>query len=315
MLLTTLAEAAVPVCFCVMVGWVAARLSILDAKQIRPISIFVVTFGLPAALFIGTFKFSVGELAQWQNLVVLLISMTAVWVMAFLVGRLVFRTPASEASILALNCSFPDMAYLGIPLMTALFSTTGLLPVVLGNLVSSFVLIPLTVVFLHRQAARDTKGSATLAKDLEHMILQPLVWAPLLAVGMVLAGVGLPALLGKSVGLFGQASSGTALFALGVLLYSMPFKSTREVWTVLVLKNFAEPALAAVLAVSFGLHGPVAQGLLIVVACPCATASAMFSSSYGIAQEATAASVVVSTAGSLLTLSGWVVLSKVLVGS
>ena len=311
-MISALAQALVPVCFCVLVGLLAAKLRIFDRERIRPISIYVVTLALPAALFVGTFKFSVHDFAQWRNLVVLFIAMSTTWIAAFLLGRTVLGLTSAESAILGLNASYPDMAYLGIPVLTTLFSATGLLPAILGNIVSSFVLIPLTVAFLHRHDPGKGAGTSTLLQDLRHTVLQPLIWAPMLAIVLVILGVGLPALVASSVGLIGQSASGVALTALGVLLFGLSFRLDRQVGTVFVLKNLVQPALAALLVVFFGLHGPVAEGLVVVLACPCATASAMFASSYRIGEISTAAAVLVSTISSLLTLSIWILFSKLL---
>jgi malonate transporter len=155
----TLLTCLIPVCFCVAIGALAGWLKILDTERVRSISTYVVTFALPALLFVGIFKFTVQQLSQWQNLVTLLVAMTATWVIAYVFGRFIWRFSSGEAAIMALTSSFPNMAYIGVAVLTTLFSTTGLLPVILGNFVSSFVLIPVTVLFLHMA------GSSSPAKE------------------------------------------------------------------------------------------------------------------------------------------------------
>lgn len=141
--------------------------------------------------------------------------------MAFLVGRIVLRIGTPESAILALTSSFPNMAYVGVAVLISLFTVTGLLPVILGNFVSSFVLIPLTVIVLHLRGtstppdAGQAAAQSTLGKDLLHTIAQPLVWAPLLAIVLVLAHVALPALAAASINQIGATAGGVALFALG----------------------------------------------------------------------------------------------------
>jgi malonate transporter len=318
--LEILAAALVPICFAVGLGWFAGWLKMLDGDKVRSISLFVVSFALPALLFVGTFKFTIEELSQWQNLVVLLVAMVATWVMAFLFGRTVLGVSTPEAAILGLTSSFPNMAYVGVAVLTSLFTATGLLPVILGNFVSSFVLIPLTVIVLHlkgtgaAQAAGQPAAKSTLGKDLIHTIVQPLVWAPLLAIVLVLAHVGLPSLAAASVNQIGATAGGVALFALGVMLFSFSFHINREVGTVFVIKNLIQPGVAAALVFAFGMHGPLAEGLVIVLACPAATACPMLASTYRVGEKSAAAAVTVSTVCSLLTISGWILLSQAAFG-
>ncbi len=315
----TLLTCLVPVCFCVALGFAAGWLKIIDTERVRSISTYVVVFALPALLFVGIFKFTVQQLSQWQNFVTLLVAMTATWAIAYLFGRFVWRISSGEAAIMALTSSFPNMAYIGVALLTTLFSTTGLLPVILGNFVSSFVLIPATVLALHltgpgkshpRSGSAKPAPKVSLARDILHTIVQPLVWAPLLGIVLVLAHVALPDLASTSIGTIGDTAGGVALFAVGVMLFGFSFRIDREVATVFVLKNLVQPAIAAAVLFAFGLRGVMAEGIVIVLACPAATACPMLASSYRIGEKSAAASVAVSTVSSLLTLSGWILCSK-----
>jgi predicted permease len=198
-----------------------------------------------------------------------------------------------------------------------------LLPVILGNFVSSFVLIPATVLVLHltgpgksnaRSGSAKPDGKASLTRDILHTAVQPLVWAPLLGIALVLAHVALPELASMSIGMIGNTAGGVALFAVGVMLFGFSFRIDREVATVFVLKNLIQPAIAAAVLFAFGLRGAMAEGIVIVLACPAATACPMLASSYRIGEKSAAASVAVSTVSSLLTLSGWILCSKVAFG-
>jgi predicted permease len=110
--------------------------------------------------------------------------------------------------------------------------------------------------------------------------------------------------------MIGGTAGGVALFAVGVMLYGFSFRIDREVATVFVLKNLVQPAIAFALMLAFGLHGAEAEGIVIVVACPAATACPMLASSYRVGEKSAAAAVAVSTLTSLLTLSGWIILAK-----
>jgi predicted permease len=318
-LFQTLLTCLVPICFCVALGSVAGWLKIVDTERVRPISTYVVVFALPALLFVGIFEFTVQQLSQWQNLVTLLVAMTATWAIAYVFGRLVWRMSSGEAAIMALASSFPNMAYIGVAVLTTLFSTTGLLPVILGNFVSSFLLIPATVLVLHltgtgKSDARSSPAKpgpkASLARDILHTVIQPLIWAPLLGIALVLAHFALPELANKSIGMIGDTAGGVALFAVGVMLFGFSFRIDREVATVFVLKNLVQPAIAVAVLFALGLRGVTAEGIVIVLACPAATACPMLASSYRVGEKSAAASVAVSTVSSLLTLSGWILCGK-----
>jgi malonate transporter len=147
-------------------------------------------------------------------------------------------------------------------------------------------------------------------------IVQPLVLAPLLAIVLVLvlAHVSLPALAAASINQIGATAGGVALFALGVMLYSFSFHSAREVTTVLVVKNLIQPGIAAGLVFAFGMHGTLAEGLVIMLAGPASTACPMLASTYRVGEKSAAAAVAVSIVCSLLTVSGWILVSRATFG-
>ena len=310
----TLLNCLIPVCFCVAVGAFAGWLKILDTDRIRSISTYVVIFALPSLLFVGIFKFTIQELSQWQNLVTLLVAMSATWIIAFMLGRFVWRFSPGEAAILGLTSSFGNMAYIGVAILTTLFSTAGLLPVILGNFVSSFVLVPATVAVLHVGAGKPDSSArpakSSLAREILHTVIQPLIWAPFLGIALVLAHFTLPELVSKSIGTIGDTAGGVALFAVGVMLFGFSFRIDRVVALVFVLKNLLQPAIGAAVLFAFGLRGIMAEGIVIVLACPAATACPMLASSYRIGEKSAAASVAVSTVSSLLTISGWILFAK-----
>jgi predicted permease len=85
------------------------------------------------------------------------------------------------------------------------------------------------------KGADGSKPASSLSKDLLHMAIQPVVWAPFLAIILLCVHVALPAMAIKSVGMIGGTAGGVALFAAGVMLYGFSFRIDREFATVFVL--------------------------------------------------------------------------------
>ena len=83
----------------------------------------------------------------------------------------------------AVTCAFPSMAYSGLPVLEAVVGPEGVPVVVIGNLVTSLIMIPLTLILVEvGQAGDNAKGNiASLAgRSLASAVKQPVVWlAPL----------------------------------------------------------------------------------------------------------------------------------------
>ncbi len=235
----TIIQALVPVVFVVGLGWLIGRLGILDPQRIRSITTFIVTVALPAALFVGVFSFSPSQLENGRYLSTLAIALRGTWAVGFSLARIAFRRNMPSAGMLALNASFPDLAYFGLPVLAVVIGSQGLLPVIVGNLVVSVLMVQTTIVLLG--ATEGTKHES-LFGNLK--VTKPLVWAPVLGAVLVLFGVKSSPLAEASVKLIGATAGGTALFALGVMLSGLTPHLDKMAISVVLLKNFAQPAAA-----------------------------------------------------------------------
>lgn len=298
-------HALVPVVFGVALGWLVGRLRILDPERIRSISTYIVSVALPAALFVGVFNFSPSQLDNGRYLLTLVVALMAPWLFAFGLSRVAFRSSVPSAGMLALNSGFPDLAYFGLPVLSALIGAQGLLPVIVGNIVISVVMVPLTMILLGEAVAGNGKR-LSLLDNLKSTVTKPLVWAPVLGAVLVLLGIKLPDLAVSSIKLIGETAGGTALFTLGVMLSGLTPSLDRVALSVLLLKNFVQPVLGLALALAFHFSGNLSKGIVIAAACPCATASAMLASTYRIDEKSTTAAVVLSNIVGIPTMAMWI---------
>jgi len=299
----TILQALVPVVFVAGLGWLTGGLGVLDPQRIRSITTYIVTVALPAALFAGVFNFSPQQLENIPYLLTLALALMGTWIFGFVLARFVFRSATPSAAMVALNSSFPDLAYFGLPVLAAVIAAQGLLPVIVGNLVIAVLMVPITILLL---GAMDGTKHESLAENLKTTVTKPLVWAPILGAVLVLLGVKLPRLLEASVKLVGDTAGGTALFALGVMLSGLTPRLDKETITVLVLKNFLQPAVALALALAFHFSAVLSQGVVLAAACPCATASAMLASSYRIDEHPTTSAVAISNIAGVFTMALWI---------
>jgi malonate transporter len=160
--------------------------------------------------------------------------------------------------------------------------------------VSSFVLLPLTLTLLEAGTSR-TKGAAdgksgasaggpasmgVVWKSLLGASRQPLVWAPLLGVAIALLKLPMPEVAIRSLDLIGSATSGVALFALGLVLSGQRLHVGAAVLVNAAFKMLAQPATMALLAVLLGVTGTYRREMILLGALPTASMTAMFAVEY-----------------------------------
>ncbi len=183
----------------------------------------------------------------------------------------------------ALVCGFPDMAYFGAPILAAMFGAEGFLAVLVGNLITSIFMLPLTIVLTH---VSDKQEAGHGWQDFWHVLATACSarssirssaagsWVPVLS----FAHVTLPSARSwTSVDMIAKAAGGTSLFALGLMLYGEHFRINANVLTNLGLKNLLMPVLMVVggRPVRRDRHRPSA-GDQSPVPSPTATAASMF---------------------------------------
>jgi malonate transporter and related proteins len=196
------------------------------------------------------------------------------------VGRFVFRHDLRTATMQALVCAFPDMAYFGAPILAAVFGPEGFLAVLVGNLITSIFMLPLTIVLTGPGAKNDTtKGRPDVLRifgqSITRAVINPIVWLPVSGMVLSFCHVTLPGPVLTSVDLIAKAAGGTSLFALGLMLYGERFVINANVLANLGLKNFLQPALMALGALLFGVVGAPAHQAVITGAVPTVSAVLM----------------------------------------
>jgi malonate transporter len=304
-------QGIVPVVFVLALGYLAGRKGFISDEGARNFSTYIVNFALPCTLFVGIFSFTPQQFDNGAFILTLCLSLILPFALSIGIGRLAFKKPLAEAGLFACNCGFPDMAYFGLPVLISIVGAQALLPVIVGNLVTSIILVPAIVYMVHQgTAAPGQKGSGSFLGNMLNTLEQPVVWAPILGLILVLLHVRLPALLDDSFKLFGQTTGGVALFTLGALLSRLKLKIDWPTGVVVLIKNVAMPAIAVGLALLFHLDGPLAKGAIITAACPAATFGAMLSAKSRIGQTTIPPQILASNIFGIFSMGFWIFIAE-----
>ena len=298
-MLNTILNGLLPVAFVIMLGWLSARIGLLKHGDADVFATLVIRFALPFALFEGAVRTSPDKLHNVGFALCLTLGLMGTYVIALGIGRFVFRHDLRTATMQALVCAFPDMAYFGAPILAAVFGPEGFLAVLVGNLITSLFMLPLTIVLTglgnnNGTAAERTDVLRVFRQSIARAVIHPIVWLPVSGMVLSFCHVTLPEPVLTSVGLIAKAAGGTSLFALGLMLYGERFVINANILVNLGIKNFVQPALMALGAVLFGVVGAPAHQAIITGAVPTATAAMFAIKSNTYTRDATA-TILVST--------------------
>lgn len=106
---------------------------------------------------------------------VLVVGLMGSYLLTLFISRYVFRHDIKTSAIQSLVCAFPDMAYFGAPVLAVLIGPEGFIGVLIGNIITSVIMIPLTIVLIRMGDKNGHDGLEALLPGA--MIVQNLIKA------------------------------------------------------------------------------------------------------------------------------------------
>jgi malonate transporter len=240
----------------------------------------------------------------------------------FLLGmattRLVSRVAGEGGGLAAMSlqgiaASWGNVGYMGVPLCLAAFGEAGLPPAMLSVIVTAIVAMVLGVMLIELEVAAGHGPLKTFLRAAFNVARNPLPVSIALGIVVSAAGLPIPSPVEKWLDLLGAAAAPCALFAIGLFLSDKSIRSgLAEAGCATVIKLLLQP-LAAWLVLPFfvdlaSVPGKVA---LLMAALPTAANAFVLAKQFDIAVEQNSASVLLSTAFSVITVSALLVLLRV----
>ena len=318
--------ALAPIFFVMLLGYTAGRVGTVDNMHVAELNTIVMSYALPAALFVATAstKWSVLT-AQWPVLVSLAVVMMGTYLLWYGYERRVRKQDSSEAALQALAVGQPNYAAAAFPVITALFGTEHLSTIALGIAVGSLLPSPLTLALLElaqgksdpasesvsrpkRDDVAATGSAAKIATAAGHALSKPIVLAPVFGTLVSLAGWPLPNVAVASLREIGSAAGGMALFVTGLVLSQRGFRLTRNTLLGVAVANIAQPCLTFAICVGLGASVEITKLSVVMAALPSGFFGILFGTSYGRASDEANSMIIASTVFSAFTLAvtiGW----------
>lgn len=134
------------------------------------------------------------------------------------------------------------------------------------------------------------------------------MWAPLLALVLVLLGIRVPRLLVSPLQFIGSTTSGVALFVAGLSVASVTFKLSLEVIVNSVGRVVVTPLLVAAFALLFGASRKDLQEGVVLAALPTGTIAILLANRYRRYQAEASSTLAVTTVALIPVLPALVLL-------
>lgn len=289
-------------------GWWAGRIRFFPDAATEWLTRFVFFFALSAMLFRFAAELSLAKIFDPAFCVAYLIGSVAVYALVFAVAKL-RRVTVAEAAIEAQCGVIGNTGFLGVPLMIALLGPMAAGPMLMVLTIDLIVFSSL-ITFIITASKEGSLGWGIVQRLALGLVKNPMIVS--MAAGLAWSATGWP-LPGPAVDfltLLGAAATPCALFAIGASLASRTAERLEVALWLSFAKLVLHPAAVAIAALILIPVEPKAAGVMIAAAAlPVAGNVYMLARHFGVAPQRVSASILISTAFSILTVTlviGWI---------
>ncbi|MFV0451073.1 MAG: AEC family transporter [Propioniciclava sp.] len=263
------------------VGWLIARLGLVDQSGRRMMIGLAFSVGSPALLFSLVSRAELGSLFS-VTLGVTVLAVLATMVVYLVVSQVWFRPSLGDRVIGLMSSAYTNAANFGLPIALALLhDATWVAPVLL---VQVGVIMPACLALLDTSRARATGTRLSLWRYGVMPLKNPITVGILAGLVVSLTGLAIPTPLTAAIEMVGGMAVPLMLLSFGVSLRLDPVPGpgahTAHLWLTVGLKVVLHPFAAWALANAFGLDGPDRYAVVVLAALPTAQNVYVIASNY-----------------------------------
>jgi predicted permease len=286
----------------IALGYGSGRTGFFSPEATAYLTKFVFYFALSAMLFRFSANLSLAEIFDWQFVWAYLSATTVIYVFATFVA-LRRRVPITEAAVEAQCAVIGNVGFLGIPMLVLLLGEGAVGPVMMVLAVDLIVFGSLIVILI--TGSRDGRMSPKILWTVAvGLIKNPMIVSSTLGLLVSAGDLPIPLPVNDFLTLLGAAATPGALFAIGASLASKSAERLAVAGWLSFCKLILHPAAVAIAALYLFDVDPYAAGVMIAAASlPVAGNVYILAQHYGVAPTRVSASILMSTAASVVTVS------------
>jgi len=307
--MNALLDVILPVFLILGAGYFAAWYKIVDESAIDGVMKFAQNFAIPCLLFRSLSRLDLGQSFDLGLLLSFYIGAVGAGVLAYFGARVIFKRPATDAIAIAFTASFSNTLLLGLPITERAYGPDALTANYAIIAVHSpfFYALGISLMEMARTKGQGLAKTALAGRVVKSILRQPLVIGILAGLAVNISGLSLPGVVISAVDMMVRAAIPAALFGLGgVLLRYRPEGDMKTISMVCALTLIVHPAVTYGLGrYAFGLSVDQLRSAVVTAAMAPGVNAFLFANIYGAARRVAASTVLLATAGTVLTAWGW----------
>ena len=287
-------------------GWLAGWLKLLGPRAGDGLSDYVLLLAVPSLIFRTLSTSGVPSENPWGYWVAYFGGVAVVWFLAMVFALKIFGRDRREAAVHGFSAGQSNTVLVGVPLILEVYGDAGAVPLFLLLAIHLPIMMSAAAVLIETAGAEGRK-IAIVGRLARTIATHPIIIA--LALGLLAQRVGYQATgaVKSLVDQLAATASPCALIAMGLALKRFGFFSDLKVVAAIsTLKLVLHPFIVWLLAFHILTVPPVWAGVAVIFAAmPCGINAYLIAARYKVAEATASAAVAVSTAISVITVSGW----------
>jgi malonate transporter and related proteins len=315
--ISNIVGALFPIFFVLALGYLAGKRHTFDADQAAGFSKLALSFALPAALFVSMTGIPRDLLlGQGRLVLALILSHLGLFIIAWIALRQVAALRGTPSIIYSLMLATSATPVFGLAVLGPILGASSAGAVALVALAINLT-VPLAIVLLEMDAAAKNRAAGTttstanpVTTGLKAGLKSPLLWGPLLGIAVVVAKIHVSSVVTSSLELIGAATSGVAVFSVGLVLAAHPVRLSPGVLAGSVARVAVQAAMLFILLRVLLVQSPFSRAALISCSFPLATVVVLFAARYKSAQSEAASMLLISTVALAITVPAMLWITK-----
>lgn len=284
-------------------GYWAGRVRFFSAEATAYLTKFVFFFALSAMLFRFAANLSLSQIYDTQFVLAYLAGCLVVYALALAVAFA--RGVSTEEAAVEAQCAvIGNTGFLGVPMLVVLLGPQAAGPVLMVLSIDLIVFSSLITLII--TGSRERRMRPGIVKVLALGLLgNPMIVSMVLGLAWSATKAPVPVPVNEFLAILGAAATPGALFAIGASLATKSAERIAVAGWLSFCKLVLHPAAVAVAALHvFDVEREAAGVMIAAAALPVAGNVYILAQQYGVAPQRVSASILISTAVSILTVSG-----------
>ncbi len=277
-------------------GVLAVKTGVLRPEHKQALSNLLVYIVVPA-MIVNSYRMEFSAEILRNLLAAFGMSTLAILAGTVITLLLTARKKDSRTPIFRFACIFSNAAYMGFPLISALFGSEGLL------YASAFVTV--FNILLWTMGYGFVSGSSSPKEVVRSLVRTPVLYAVIAGLAVYLLQIPIPNLIAQPLELLAGMNTPLSMMITGMLIAAGSVKSIVadvHIWKLAAVRMVLTPAVCLALFSLLGFHGTAAQVVVLLECCPAAAITSVFAVQFGHDESFAAGSVVLTTLLSIVVL-------------